>query len=136
MSPPSAALRRLRVGVVFHLGNVVLWFALGCAATPARDLTPRGVELDEPLDAVRDYAEALRDWDEATLRALMLAGGERSANEVDLEIRCAKWSVRLERAAASKFGRAGADQLLACPYTLPSAASRGRELLAKLGEAA
>lgn len=95
---------------------------------------PKGVELGQPMGAVRAYAEGLRDGDEAKLRALFHTAGKRSEGYVDLIVRWAKSSVRLERAAAAKFGPAGADEVMGALW-LPSAGSVGRGLLENLDAA-
>jgi hypothetical protein len=96
---------------------------------------PNGVKLREPIDAVRAYAEAMRDGDGPKLRALFHTAGKRSEQFVDLYVRWATTSVRLERAAVAKFGRAGADEVMA-PLFIPPAGSHGRDLLANLADAA
>jgi hypothetical protein len=92
---------------------------------------PPGVALDEPLKAVRAYAEALRDGDEEKLRSLHHTAGKDSEEAVELFIRWVKSSVRLERAAAAKFGRAGADDVSGL-MLLPPPGQRGRDMLENL----
>lgn len=95
---------------------------------------PKGVKLGDPMDAVRAYAEAMRDGDQAKLRSLFHTGGKKSEEAADLFIRWATSSVRLERAAADKFGPAGAEEVMGALF-FPSAGSLGRDLLASFDEA-
>ena len=108
----------------------------GANAAPVKKAPdpPKGVVLREPIDAVRAYAEGLRDADATKLSALFHTSGKRSEGYVDSFIRWATSSVALERAAAARFGRAGADKVMAALW-LPSAGSLGRDLLENLAEA-
>ena len=95
---------------------------------------PPGVDLGDPLKAVRAYAEALRDGDEAKLRSVHHTAGKDWDEAIDLFVRWAKSSWRLERIAAGKFGAAGAERVMGA-LLLPSPPSRGRDILENLPDA-
>jgi hypothetical protein len=92
---------------------------------------PAGVDLSEPLKAVRAYAEALRDGDAAKLKSVHHTAGKEWDDAIDLFAQWAKSSARLERAAVAKFGRAGADRVMAS-LLLPPPGERGRDMLDSL----
>lgn len=95
---------------------------------------PAGVDLGTPLKAVRAYAEALRDGDEAKLRSAHHTAGKDWDAAIDLFIRWAKSSVRLEHAAVARFGQGGADRVLG-EMLLPPAGQRGRDMLENINDA-
>ena len=92
---------------------------------------PTGVNVADPLQATRVYAEALRDGDGPKLRSLHHRGDKEWEAAVDLYVQWVTSSVRLERAATTKFGRGGADQIMS-HLLLPTPAQRGLDMLEAL----